>query len=75
MIYLIRAGETDLYKIGYTSGKAKKRVKGLQTGCPHKLSIVRVLQGDQEREKWLHKTFSKYRKEGEWFDGFESEGK
>ena len=68
MIYLIRAGETDLYKIGYTSGKAKKRVKGLQTGCPHKLSVVRELEGNQEREKWLHKTFSKYRKEGEWFE-------
>jgi hypothetical protein len=68
MIYLIRAGKTNLFKIGYTSGKAKDRAKGLQTGCPHKLSVVRELIGDQEREKWLHKTFSKYRTEGEWFE-------
>ena len=68
MIYLIRAEKTNLYKIGYTSGKAEDRVKALQTGCPHKISIVRELMGDQTREKRLHSIFSKYRKEGEWFE-------
>ena len=31
MIYLVKAEETNLYKIGYTKGQVKNRVKGLQT--------------------------------------------
>ena len=68
MIYLIRAEKTNLYKIGYTSGKVEDRVKGLQTGCPYKISVVRELMGDQAKEKRLHNVFSKFRKKGEWFE-------
>ena len=68
MIYLIRAEKTNLYKIGYTAGKVESRVKGLQTGCPYKISIIRELTGDQAKEKRLHNIFSEFRKEGEWFE-------
>ena len=68
MIYLVKAEETNLYKIGYTGGKAKNRVKAMQTGCPHKLSIIKEVHGSQEREKWLHEAFSENRRQGEWFE-------
>lgn len=68
MIYLIKAEETNLYKIGYTSGTAKSRIKTLQTGCPYKLCVVEEVDGSLEKERWLHKTFSKNRKQGEWFE-------
>ena len=67
MVYLIRSGDTDMYKIGYTSGQIKKRMKSLQTGCPYPLSIVKVINDNQHKEKWLHEKFDMYRKHGEWF--------
>ena len=36
MIYLIRAEETNLYKIGYTANSPETRMESLQTGCPYK---------------------------------------
>ena len=68
MIYLIKAEETNLYKIGYTAGSAEDRLNGMQTGCPHKLSIVKTVKGDVRQEKWLHKSFSNNKKRGEWFE-------
>ena len=68
MIYLVKAEGTNLYKIGYTDGKAEKRVKTMQTGCPHKLSIIEEAFGDMDKEKFLHNTFSEQRKQGEWFE-------
>ena len=68
MIYLVRAEETNLYKIGYTSSTAESRIKTMQTGCPHKLSIVLEVDGSVQKEKKLHKTFSKNQKQGEWFE-------
>ena len=68
MIYLIKAEETNLYKIGYTAGKAKDRLKSMQTGCPHKLSVVEEFEGCLDKERSLHDTFSEYRKQGEWFE-------
>ena len=67
MIYLIKAEETNLYKIGYTAGKAKDRLNGMQTGCPHKLSIIKTVKGDIRQEKWIHDFFSKNKERGEWF--------
>ena len=68
MIYLIKAEETNLYKIGYTAGTTEDRIKGLQTGCPYKLSTVIDVDGSLQKEKCLQKTFEKYKKQGEWFE-------
>ena len=68
MIYLVRAGETNLYKIGYTGGQVKNRVKGLQTSCPHKLSITKEVDGSQSKERQLHEIFIDNRQQGEWFE-------
>jgi hypothetical protein len=68
MIYLIKAENTNLYKIGYTEGRIKDRVKGLQTGCPHILSIIEQCSGSIAHEKHLHQVFKNNRTHGEWFE-------
>ena len=67
MIYLVKAEEKNLYKIGYTKGQVKNRVKGLQTSCPHKLSIVKEVDGSLSKERQLHEIFAENRQQGEWF--------
>jgi hypothetical protein len=68
MIYFIRQAETNYIKIGYTGGDVYKRLATLQTGSPHKLKIMFVINGDRNREKKLHSLFSDYFISGEWFD-------
>ena len=68
MIYLVNAKNTDLYKIGYTEGSVKGRIKALQTGCPHVLSIVEQCSGSIAHEQHLHQVFEDNRTHGEWFE-------
>ncbi len=68
MIYLVKAEGTNLYKIGYTGGKVRNRVKSMQTGCPHKLSVIKKVEGSKYREKLLHEAFSSKQRQGEWFE-------
>lgn len=69
MIYIIRAEGTNYYKIGYTEN-VKKRLKGLQTGCPNKLSIIKTYNGGQIKERQIQEHFKAYktREQGEWFE-------
>tara|TARA_Y100001938_G_C7914686_1_gene341359 strand:- start:92 stop:673 length:582 start_codon:yes stop_codon:yes gene_type:complete len=68
MIYLIKAEETNLYKIGYTEGIVENRMKALQTGCPYKLKLAKKIKGGIGLEKMLHEKYKLTRKEGEWFE-------
>jgi hypothetical protein len=70
VIYLIRAGETEFAKIGYTSSPIGRRLKGLQTGNPLRLTVEATLVGDTSYEKLLHAAYHENRCEGEWFDCF-----
>ena len=50
-----------------------KRIKGVQTGNPHKLYLVEYmvfpyLDAAYYAEKQLHETFKDFRMMGEWFD-------
>ena len=47
-----------------------KRLKTLQTGNPHKISIIffEERESAKDAEKYLHNCFSDKRKEGEWFE-------
>jgi hypothetical protein len=64
MIYFISNGTYT--KIG-KADNPEKRIKELQTGCPETLEIKLVIDGDEEKEKMLHKALNKYRIRGEWF--------
>jgi len=67
VIYFAHALGTALVKIGFTAGDPRKRLKELQTGCPHKLSLLAVIAGDQNTEAAWHAEFAADRQQGEWF--------
>ena len=66
MIYLIVCEETKTCKIGY-SINPQSRINSVQTGNPFKLSLSYIISGDIGAEKRLHKKFSKYSINREWF--------
>lgn len=65
-VYFIQAGDNGAIKIGYTDN-VNKRLKQIQTGNPYKLNLLKVINGNYETERTIHKLFSKDRLEGEWF--------
>jgi len=66
-IYLFKT-DNNMYKIG-VADSPKKRLKGVQTGCPTKVEIVFIKQTYKalKVEALLHKMFDKNRVMGEWF--------
>lgn len=69
--YILRASR--YYKIGITSNTIEKRISELQTGCPYKIKQHHHIDTKNQKlsqsiEKWLHKKYSKYRLQGEWFE-------
>jgi hypothetical protein len=68
MIYIIRAGDSDRYKVGYTNRSVEKRLAELQTGNPERLMLVMTLEGDIDLEERLHTMFAYCRLGGEWFE-------
>jgi hypothetical protein len=69
-VYVLRAGDTNLFKIGFTTGTTADRMRALQTGCPYPLSIYDVIQSEaaQELERLLHRELAPARTSGEWFN-------
>lgn len=66
MIYFLRAGDTDLCKIGWTNNVAR-RVAVLQAGNHLRLTVIRQVEGGRGSEAWLHNHFRRYRVEREWY--------
>ena len=65
-IYFV--GFRDYVKIGFTRGPLKYRLADLQTAAPERLAVLAVIDdGSTASERALHKRFSAYRLEGEWF--------
>ena len=56
MIYVIRASNTNLVKIGFTESKEtlKRRLIALKTSCPFKLKIEASFRGSKLKERCLH---------------------
>lgn len=67
MVYFIKAEGTPFIKIGY-SENVHHRLTKMQADCPLQLTVIKVIEGDQESEKLLHKIFAAYHHKGEWFD-------
>lgn len=67
MIYVIRCGDTDLYKIGHTIHEPKHRRTELQSGCPYPLTLIAVYEGDTSTEDEVHSNFSEKHVRGEWY--------
>jgi hypothetical protein len=67
-VYIVWAKGTDYYKIGYTRSDIYERVRTLQTGCPHELSIELAIKAPREAEEILHEGFDEQCERGEWFE-------
>lgn len=68
-VYVI-GPEEGPYKVGVTSGKIEKRIRSIQTGCPHPIRIFQVIETqDAARiEGAAHFALSSFRTSGEWFN-------
>jgi Meiotically up-regulated gene 113 len=67
LVYVIQNSQSKSVKIGYTKD-LKTRFAQLQTGCSHKLSVLKTLEGDTCMEKKIHLDLKDYRLSGEWFE-------
>lgn len=75
VVYTLRAGDEDLFKIGRTGANVHSRMKSIQTTCPYPLSIYHSFESDDcvSHERELHGHLSRYRCMGEWFRAPQSE--
>jgi len=56
-------------KVGRSSD-VDRRIRELQTGCPHRLRLILHLPGEGGVERSIHESFHRYRTrygKGEWF--------
>ena len=65
-VYFIQEENNGLIKIGY-SDNPKDRLRSLQVSSPNKLKIIKVVDGNFDRERFIHYKFSKFSVRGEWF--------
>lgn len=69
--YLYLAEANGYYKLG-SSENPERRVRELQTGCPHKIKLVAktaIIHNDLKRiEKFYHDNSILFHHRGEWFD-------
>jgi hypothetical protein len=58
------------YKIGITTSSVAKRIRSLQTGNAHKISVYwyKKCSNFIEMEKYFHNRFAHKRLVGEWFN-------
>ncbi len=68
MIYFIQIGEDGPIKIGFTKSPIAYRISALQTASPYLLTLVGLIDGDEQAEQSLHEKFSEFRMKGEWFE-------
>jgi hypothetical protein len=57
LVYFLRSGNTDLFKIGFTTGTIEDRINDLSTGNPCPLSVFDVIQTEKGSvcETYIHK--------------------
>ena len=66
MIYAIRAVGTQFVKIGRAKSVGR-RLKELETGCPHELHIEAVAEWPDPQEAAIHMYLSEHCEKYEWF--------
>ena len=67
MVYFIGNKEYEFVKIGYTVNNIKGRLCDLRVGCPFDLTLLHIMDGDRNTEKYIHKKFELQWVRGEWF--------
>lgn len=68
-LYILQMDVTGDIKVG-RSKHVHKRIKELQTGCPHRLRLILHVPDEGHRERGLHMTMIQrsLRRNGEWFE-------
>lgn len=74
MIYAIRAVGTEFVKIGRAKSVGR-RLKELDTGCPHELHIEAVADWPDEQETAIHGYLNDHCEKFEWFRDSEKTAK
>ena len=67
VVYFIQDEATTAVKIGFCLKKPEKRLAALKTGNPNPLRLVGHVPGSEAHEKGLHRLFSAFHLQGEWF--------
>ena len=69
-IYVIRHGDTNMYKIGISKLTIQTRISTMQSGNPIKLNCIQQIYTPNASiiEKKIHNIFSKNKIRGEWFE-------
>ena len=69
-IYVIHCAGSTYYKIGITHEGIDKRLKALQTGCPHRLIVAMMFAtaNPEDDECRIHELCAERRVQGEWFN-------
>jgi phage anti-repressor protein len=69
VVYFIRSGATDIFKIGFTCGDPVKRLNTLQTGNHTNLTIYRTIYSPNASvlENKVHLVFADRKIRGEWY--------
>jgi hypothetical protein len=67
IVYFIQDTITLGVKIGFCLSKPEKRLAALQTGNSSLLRLFGHIGGSSLHEKLLHKRFSEFHLDGEWF--------
>lgn len=65
-VYFARAETTSFVKIG-CARNVKSRMVLLQAGCPYRLTLARIVEGDRRTEGAFHRLFVEHRIERDWF--------
>lgn len=65
--YIIRAGDTEMVKIGWADKDVEARRQDLQSGHYEELVVIRVIEGEWGIEWAMHRRFAMNRTRGEWF--------
>lgn len=66
-VYLMLAKGAGAIKIGFSTKYPSSRKRTLQTGNPHELKLIMLLQGTQRDERRYHEQFAHLHIRGEWF--------
>lgn len=70
MVYILKAKNTNFFKIGRTDQSVERRVKQLQTGCPIPIEIYKTIETSSpiNVERAFHDYLMGCETVGEWFD-------
>jgi hypothetical protein len=64
IVYIVRCG--DFVKVG-TTQDLRARLQALQAANPYPITLLATLDGDDRRERELHRRLAPHRHRNEWF--------